>query len=141
MLQYLPMELPEQEKLIRNKFISIRMVGSHDNPGLMHMSLTDLFRKIDNSKNFKEFIVRVSYLEIYNETIKDLLTVDDKSLDLREDPVKGATVAGITEVVATQTYEVITMLKIGNKNRMKEPTGANEVSSRSHAILMVLYFF
>lgn len=113
------------------------MVGYHDNPGIMHMSLSDLFRKIDNTRNLKEYIVRVSYLEIYNETIKDLLTVEDKSLDLREDPVKGPTVAGITEVVATQTYEIMTMLKIGNKNRMKEATGANDVSSRSHAILMV----
>lgn len=43
--------------------------------------------------------MKVSYLEIYNENIKDLLTIEDKNLDLREDPVKGPCVAGITEII------------------------------------------
>lgn len=51
----------------------------------------------------KEIIIRMSYLEIYNENIKDLLTTDDKSLDLREDPEKGVVVYGITEVVVEST--------------------------------------
>ena len=60
--------------------------------------MNELFRKIESDR-FKEFIVKVSYLEIYNENIKDLLTIEDKNLDLREDPLKGPCVAGITEIV------------------------------------------
>jgi len=64
-----------------------------------------------------------------------LLTVEDKNLELREDPVKGVLISGISEVIASSTNEIMAMLKIGNKNRTKEKTGANDVSSRSHAIL------
>lgn len=49
----------------------------------------------------------------------------DKPLDLREDPVKGVCVAGVTEVVTSQASEVMDMLFIGNRNRTVEPTAAN----------------
>jgi kinesin family protein 18/19 len=45
-----------------------------------------------------KYILRVSYLEIYNENIKDLLSIEDKNLDLREDATQGVVVAGITEI-------------------------------------------
>ena len=43
----------------------------------------------------------MSYLEIYNEVLHDLLTIDDKPLDIREDPVNGITISGITEIATT----------------------------------------
>ena len=113
------------------------MVGVPDNPGVMNRSIYHLMEKIDAKKYLMDFSVKVSYLEIYNETIKDLLTIDDKNLEIREDPIKGIVVAGITEIITGSVSEIITVLKIGNKNRSKEATGVNDISSRSHAILQV----
>ncbi len=115
------------------------MVGVPDNPGVMNRSIYHLMEKIDSKKYLMDFSVKVSYLEIYNETIKDLLTIDDKNLEIREDPIKGIVVAGITEIITASVSEIITVLKIGNKNRSKEATGVNDISSRSHAILQVIF--
>lgn len=54
--------------------------------------------------------MRVSYLEIYNENIKDLLTADDTNLDLREDKKK-ISVAGLSEIIVNNSSEVMALLK------------------------------
>ncbi len=59
-------------------------------------------------------------------------------MELREDSLKGMIVSNLTEVMATSVEEVMTLLRIGNKNRTTEATNANETSSRSHAILQVI---
>jgi hypothetical protein len=53
-------------------------------------------------------MLKVSYVEVYNENIKDLLTLagDDSYLDLREDAVKGVMVAGVTEIMTTNVDEI-----------------------------------
>lgn len=56
--------------------------------------------------------MRVSYLEIYNENIKDLLSIEDKNLDLREDPSQGVLVSGITEIECASAQEIIALLKV-----------------------------
>lgn len=81
------------------------------------------------------YVLKVSYLEIYNETLHDLLTIEDQLLEMREDPSHGIIISGLTEIATTTYEEVQTMIKIGNKNRIKEATGANDESSRSHAVL------
>lgn len=79
----------------------------------------------------------MSYLEIYNELIRDLLQPGGP-LELREDNRSArTTVAGLSEVNATSRQEVIQLLLKGNKARTMEPTAANETSSRSHALLSV----
>lgn len=61
------------------------MVGYGENLGIMNRTMNQLFYLMgQNSKN--QYTVRVSYLEIYNENIKDLLSIEDRNLDLREDP-------------------------------------------------------
>lgn len=59
------------------------------------------------------------------------------NLDLREDPTRGITVAGVTEIMTTNTDEIMYLLREGNKLRTQEATNANETSSRSHAVLQV----
>ena len=56
-------------------------------------------------------------------------------LDLREDPLKGVTIAGISEMEVTTPEEILELLMFGNMHRTQEATGANETSSRSHAVL------
>lgn len=81
--------------------------------------------------------VSISYLEIYNELIKDLLNPSAGSLELREDNRGNQTVTGLSEISAVSRYEVIALLLRGNKARTVEPTAANQTSSRSHALLNI----
>ena len=75
---------------------------------------------------------------MYNENIRDLLSDTDEYLDLREDPINGPCVAGLTEIEAKNGDEIMTLLHKGNERRSQQPTAANEVSSRSHAVLTVV---
>lgn len=62
----------------------------------------------------------------------------DEYLDLREDPINGPCVAGLTEIVTKNGEEIMKLLHQGNEKRTQQPTAANEVSSRSHAVLSVV---
>ena len=86
------------------------MVGSSEYPGIMYLTLDELFSKIEEQATNKDFVVKVSYLEIYNENIRDLLTTEDINLDLREDKKK-ISVPGLSEIIVTNTTEVMTLLK------------------------------
>lgn len=87
--------------------------------------------------SFISFQISISYLEIYNELIKDLLNPSAGSLELREDNRGNQTVTGLSEINAVSRYEVISLLLKGNKARTVEPTAANQTSSRSHALLSI----
>ena len=113
------------------------MLGTEEHPGIMPLTLEELFNKIASYKD-RDYTVKLWYLEIYNENIRDLLSNSDEYLDLREDPNKGVIVSGITEITATSSKHVLGVLKKGNKNRTTESTNANETSSRSHAILQIM---
>lgn len=87
---------------------------------------------------FPSLKVTMSYLELYNEQIRDLLNPASGFLELREDSKgKNIQVAGITEICTTSTNEVMKLLTKGNKARTVEPTAVNKTSSRSHALLSV----
>ena len=116
------------------------MLGTSEVPGLMALTLKDLFSRIEEvgEKEDAEFKVTLSYLEIYNESIRDLLTPSNEFLDLREDPIKGPTVAGISEVECAGARNVMKLLRRGDRRRTTEGTQANEASSRSHAVLQIV---
>lgn len=88
----------------------------------MYNTLNHIFELIGENKNIK---IKVSFLEIYNETIRDLIYPSDEILDVREDPVKGVFVAGISVIEVNTASEVMNLLTLGNKNRIQEATGAN----------------
>ena len=115
------------------------MLGNDKNLGIMPLTLKELFLQI-NSYHNREYNVKMWYLEIYNENIRDLLSNNNENnnLDLREDSNKGIIVSGITEIKATSSEHILNLLKKGNKNRTTESTNANETSSRSHAILQIM---
>lgn len=114
------------------------MLGTESNPGNMFLTLKELFIKITQHKLMNSYDIRVSFMEIYNEMIRDLIVVSDDVLDLREDKDKGITVAGLSEVEVNSPEDVMELLFFGNQNRTQEATGANETSSRSHAILQIV---
>ena len=168
------------------------MIGSAAQPGIMHLTLKDLFAASQRSDT--AFKVTASFLEVYNENIRDLLadtttslstgaaaaadskpkealpgpggrssygtnsdctssssssssaaaaaanaaTAPPEYLDLREDPLRGPTVVGITEVPVANAAAIMALLTKGNASRIQAPTAANETSSRSHAVLQVV---
>lgn len=115
------------------------MLGTENNPGVMYRTLHDLFVEIKKFEGKREYQVSMSYLEIYNELIRDLLapTSQPSYLELREDAKGTIQVAGLSEVIAKTPEEVMEMLHKGNRARTQEPTKANKTSSRSHAVLQV----
>ncbi|XP_028990055.1 kinesin-like protein KIF19 isoform X2 [Betta splendens] len=113
------------------------MLGTDKEPGIYVRTLNDLFRAIEETSDDMLYSVSMSYLEIYNEMIRDLLNPSSGFLDLREDSKGVIQVAGITEVSTINAQEIMELLVRGNKQRTQEPTAANQASSRSHAVLQV----
>ncbi|XP_048411463.1 kinesin-like protein KIF19 isoform X1 [Stegostoma tigrinum] len=113
------------------------MLGTDYEPGIYVRTLNDLFKCIEETSDDMEYTVSMSYLEIYNEMIRDLLNPSSGFLDLREDSKGGIQIAGITEVSTINAKEIMQLLVKGNKQRTQEPTAANKTSSRSHAVLQV----
>lgn len=106
-------------------------------PGIVPLALTDLFTNARLKPG--TCLIKLSYLEIYNEMVRDLLSSKASSraqgLLLVEDPERGVIASDLTEYTVTSPQEVGKFLQEGNTRRTMAPTGANQFSSRSHAIL------
>ncbi|EPS95344.1 hypothetical protein FOMPIDRAFT_146176 [Fomitopsis schrenkii] len=114
--------------------------GTDADPGLIYLTMADLFQRIEDRR--EEFIIDVvvTFLEIYNEEIRDLLTESGTptprgGLQIRED--KTVKVVGLQELRPKSADEVKAIVALGNSRRTQSPTHANETSSRSHAVLQV----
>lgn len=144
------------------------MLGTPSSPGIMLLTLKELYERVGVATGLrprgsdgsdasaasaaapssvasaaasgggKEIKVTLSYVEIYNENIRDLLTDAPDFLDLREDPVRGPTVAGVSDHAVSSPSEVMELLARGNLRRTQEATAANSESSRSHAVLQIV---
>ncbi|KAM8960416.1 kinesin-like protein KIF19 [Pelodytes ibericus] len=114
------------------------MLGMDCEPGIYILTLNDLFKAIEETRDTMEYAVSMCYLEIYNEVIRDLLNPSSGVLELREDSKGDIQIAGITEVSTNNANEIMELLRRGNKLRTQEPTAANKTSSRSHAVLQVI---
>lgn len=81
--------------------------------------------------------ITISYLEIYNEQVFDLFQSTQQNLQLSEDPLLGVMVQDLTEVEMKSFEETQDLIAVGNSRRVIAETKANEVSSRSHAIVII----
>lgn len=109
--------------------------SSVDHKGIIPRAFSHIFGFIDGDKENKKFLVRCSYLEIYNESILDLLSVDRTTkLDVKEDPDKGIYVKNLTTVIVKDSAEAERSMLEGSKNRKTASTKMNAESSRSHSI-------
>ena len=112
------------------------MLGNNQNErGIMPRAVSDLFKILQKKKN-KEFRIQVSYVEIYNEEIRDLLG-NREELKLHEDPIKGVLLQGVQELYVENVDNFFDILYKGNQKRTIGKTNANETSSRSHALLKI----
>ncbi|KAI9204309.1 P-loop containing nucleoside triphosphate hydrolase protein [Polychytrium aggregatum] len=114
------------------------MLGTEADPGIMSRTLHDLFDAV-GAGSLQACSLRMSYLEIYNESIYDLLSAEPnfECLELREDGSGSVFVAGLNEITVSTADKVLELLDKGNRLRSQQATGANEVSSRSHAIMQI----
>lgn len=115
--------------------------ASNADAGIIPNAVADVFRHIREREETtvgETWGVTVSFIEVYNESILDLLNPNEKGLSLREDQEKGiVVVAGATEQRVTSLEGVMDCLMEGSKNRKTESTNANQTSSRSHAVLQL----
>ncbi|RUS29388.1 hypothetical protein BC938DRAFT_480720 [Jimgerdemannia flammicorona] len=109
------------------------MQGNTKEPGIITLALEDIFQFIMQTPD-REFLLRVSYLEIYNENIRDLLNTDNDNLKIHEKNNREIFVGNLTESIVVSPKEVAQLMQRGESNRHVGETNMNERSSRSHTI-------
>ena len=113
------------------------MVGKGENCGIMIRSIRDLFKFINNDTT-KSYSIKISYVEVYNEVLKDLLSDKNKSPpELRVDPNKGVVLQGAENKKVINEEDAFKLITLGNKRRTEKQTDRNQFSSRSHAVLQI----
>ncbi|POR35248.1 Kinesin-like protein [Tolypocladium paradoxum] len=125
---------------------SYTMMGTPDQPGLIPRTCEDLFERIEAAQNEDSNVaynVRVSYFEVYNEHVRDLLVPVVPSaaphyLKIRESPTEGPYVKDLTEVPVRNIHEIMRYMKMGDSSRTTASTKMNDTSSRSHAVFTIM---
>ncbi|KAK1657208.1 kinesin motor domain-containing protein [Colletotrichum godetiae] len=125
---------------------SYTMMGTPDQPGLIPRTCEDLFERIESAQNETPNIsynVRVSYFEVYNEHVRDLLVpvVGNQPpyyLKIRESPTEGPYVKDLTEVPVRNLNEILRYMTMGDRSRTVASTRMNDTSSRSHAVFTIM---
>jgi len=114
--------------------------NAEDDPileGVIPRSVRDIFKHIAENED-TEFLVKVSFMELYNEQLFDLLSTksrrEDTMVDIREDGNKGIKIPGLTETPITSVEDTMMMLEKASEGRVTAATAMNARSSRSHAI-------
>ncbi|NWX63171.1 CENPE protein, partial [Promerops cafer] len=115
------------------------MMGNEDSMGIIPKAIQHVFKIICEIPD-REFLLRVSYMEIYNETITDLLCDNRKKkpLGIREDVNRNTYVEDLIEEVVVAPEQVMEWIRKGERNRHYGETKMNEHSSRSHTIFRMI---
>ena len=112
--------------------------SNNPNRGIIQRTIQDIFNYIEMTSNENtKFIIRASFLQIYNENISDLLKPDKKNLQIREDKKKGIYVDLLSEWAVRTPLDLYALLKRGGNLRATSATYLNDVSSRSHAVFVI----
>ncbi|XP_021889249.1 kinesin-like protein KIN-7D, mitochondrial isoform X2 [Carica papaya] len=112
------------------------MHGDQNSPGIIPLAIKDVFSIIQDTPG-REFLLRVSYLEIYNEVINDLLDPTGQNLRVREDS-QGTYVEGIKEEVVLSPGHALSFIAAGEEHRHVGSNNFNLLSSRSHTIFTLM---
>ncbi|MED6256526.1 Kinesin-like protein kif13b [Ataeniobius toweri] len=120
---------------------SYTMMGSAEQPGLIPRLCSSLFnRTVQEAQEGETFTVEVSYMEIYNEKVRDLLDPkgSHQALRVREHNVFGPYVDGLSRLAVASYKDIESLMSEGNKSRTVAATNMNEESSRSHAVFNII---
>lgn len=114
------------------------ITGTPSDFGILPMAIRQIFDSTNESKD-REYLLRICYMEIYNEKIRDLLTTEQsKTFPIVEDAKRGIVVSNLTERVVFSFDQVSSLISQAEENRHYGRTHMNEWSSRSHAIFRVI---
>ncbi|KAG5667479.1 Kinesin-like protein 1 [Polypedilum vanderplanki] len=114
------------------------MEGTRENPeqkGIIPRTFEQIWNTIGRSQNMN-FLVEVSYLEIYMEELRDLLKPGNNNLEIKERE-NGICVPNLHSILCKNVDDMTNVMNIGNKNRTVGFTNMNEHSSRSHAVFII----
>mmetsp|Transcript_34310 Transcript_34310/g.25383 ORF Transcript_34310/g.25383 Transcript_34310/m.25383 type:complete len:130 (+) Transcript_34310:327-716(+) len=112
--------------------------NDNEQKGVMPRSFEDIFKNIDENSAISQFLVRASYLEIYNEEIRDLLAKNPQNrLELHEKPDRGVYVKDLSYFAVKNVAEIREVMTIGQKNRSVGETFMNSASCRSHSMFII----
>ncbi|XP_035272108.1 kinesin-like protein KIF14 [Anguilla anguilla] len=124
---------------------SYTMMGFGEDAGVTPRFCEELFSRVIKSQNNQVSCrLEMSYFEVYNEKIHDLLVVRDEQgekklpLRVREHPVFGPYVADLSTIVVSSYADIQSWLELGNKQRATAATGMNDKSSRSHSVFTLV---
>ena len=124
---------------------SYTMMGTPEQPGLIPRTCEDLFERIEASDSpHISYTVRVSYFEVYNEHVRDLLsshqstTAHPNYLKIRESPTEGPYVKDLIDVPVKNYTELLRWMRLGDNSRTTASTKMNDTSSRSHAVFTIM---
>ncbi|KAG5639336.1 hypothetical protein H0H81_004057 [Sphagnurus paluster] len=121
---------------------SYSMMGYGADKGIIPLTCQELFDRVESKRaadSNLSFTVEVSYIEIYNEKVRDLLNPKNTgNLRVREHPSLGPYVEDLSKLVVNSYDEMMTLMDEGNKARTVAATNMNETSSRSHAVFTLL---
>ena len=124
------------------------MQGTATSPGVIPLAITDIFSYIRETPH-REFLLRVSYLEIYNEKINDLLSPppvggigpgapQPEEIKLREDSKRGVYASPLKEEIVQSPTQLLRVIARGDNARRTRSTQYNAQSSRSHAVVQIV---
>ncbi|KAJ1939066.1 hypothetical protein EC988_007413, partial [Linderina pennispora] len=113
------------------------MHGSEVEPGIIKLAVRDMFSKITQDER-REYLLRVSFLEIYNEVLRDLLEPSKANLKIHENAKREIFVGDLSEHIVFNAEQVEELLAKGDRNRHIAGTNMNERSSRSHTIFRIV---
>lgn len=110
------------------------MMGNQHNPGIIPLCVEEIFKQINSTSN-RVYLIRVGYIEIYNEKVFDLLENRKECSKIHEK--HGTPTVDQHELISTNAEEIIQYYEKGNKCKKIGETGMNEESSRSHTIFRI----
>ncbi|CEP12182.1 hypothetical protein [Parasitella parasitica] len=105
--------------------------------GIIPRIIEQIFTSINDAPSNIEFTVKVSYMEIYMEKVRDLFNPSADNLAIHEDKTRGVYVKDLYEIYVANTDEVYQAMKNGSSNRVVAYTNMNAESSRSHSIVVI----
>uniref|UniRef100_A0A0E0J375 Kinesin motor domain-containing protein n=1 Tax=Oryza nivara TaxID=4536 RepID=A0A0E0J375_ORYNI len=107
------------------------MNGSGDHPGIIPLAVRDVFDTAREVSD-REFLIRVSYMEIYNEEINDLLTLGSEKLPIHESLERGVYVSGLREEIVNSAEQVFKLLELGEERIAKTGAGGVRLKEGKH---------
>ncbi|KAK9846023.1 hypothetical protein WJX81_008630 [Elliptochloris bilobata] len=113
------------------------MTGTPDDQGVVGRAVADVFAAAERTRD-RDFLLRLSMMEIHNEVVNDLLDDTRTNLRMREDPTRGGRgfyAEGLTEVTLVGAEHALSCIAAGDAQRKTSATALNKASSRSHTIL------